>query len=86
MAPSQLVRCPRAARQRIQSSFSSLCRRHLGRRPQSGHPCAVDLVWRLSGGRLHTALAGCERIVRQAAAQGYRDLDIGVVVARWGAA
>ena len=85
MAGPSLLRCPRPVRARLLSTFSRLCRSELGKVPTSGHPCAVDRVWRLSGGRLGNALAGMQRVVRQAAARGCRDLDLGVVANRWGA-
>lgn len=86
MVPSQSSRCPSSARSSILSTFQRLCRQRLGKAPKSGHPRAVDLLWRLSGGRLGKVLAGCERVVREAAARGTRDLDLGVVASRWGKA
>lgn len=82
MAPSSTARCPRAARQRISSSLSTLCRKHLGRPPGSSHPCAADLVWRFSGGRLGKALEGCRRTVLEAAAQGVSSVRLEDVVGR----
>jgi hypothetical protein len=79
---SDRSRCPRSARSRILSTFSKLCRRHLGKAPPSGHPRSVDFLWRFSGGRLGKALSGVERVVREAAERGYRDLDLAVVANR----
>lgn len=80
---SEASRCPRAARERIQSTFSSSCRRHHLAALQD-HPRAVDLVWRQAGGHLGKIKSGCERVVRQAAALGLSELALGTVANRWG--
>jgi len=80
------IRCPRPERARILSSFSRLHRRHLGKKPSSGHPRDADLLWRLSGGgaRLGNALSALDRVVREAAARGCRDLPFGSALCRLG--
>jgi hypothetical protein len=75
--------CPPRQAAQLASSFSKLCQDYLGQPPAPpAHPRAVDLVWRLSGGRLGNALAGCRTTVLEAAARGVYRLDIGTVATR----
>lgn len=77
------IACPDKVRNRILLAFARQCRKHLGTHPRSGHPCAAEVLWQLAGGRLGDVLSACERVARDAAAQGFRELDLAVVANDW---